>query len=100
MLENLTRASRDKQKGQYNQGCKNVKYFLGDRALLKTHTLLYAKKVIKAKLAPLYEGPYTIEEAKAENIYILDMGSSKRMDEADVSDLRKYREPRRGAKPK
>ena len=49
---------------------------------------------------PLYEGPYTIKETKADNIYVLDMGASKRLDEAQVSELRKYREPRRRLKPK
>ena len=68
MFENLT-ASRNKQVDRYNHGRKNVKYFVGDRVLLKTHT---------------YEGLYTIKEAKAENIYILDMGSSRRMDEAHL----------------
>ena len=46
VFENLT-ASRDKQ------GRKNVKYFVGDRVLLKTHTLSDAEKGIKAKLSPL-----------------------------------------------
>ena len=99
VFENLV-ASTDKQKDRYNQGRKNVKYFVGDRVLLKIHTLSDAEKGIKAKLAPLYEGPYTIKEVKAENIYILDMGNSKRMDEAHVSELRKCRERRRRAKPK
>ena len=99
MFKNLASAT-DKQKDWYNQGRKNVKYFVGDKVLFKTHMLSDDEKGIKAKLAPLYEGPYTIKEVKAENINALDMGNSKRMDEAHVSELRKYREPRRRVKPK
>ena len=92
MFENLA-SSTDEQKDRYNQGRKNVKYFVGNKVLLKAHTLLDAEKGMKTKLAPLFEGPYTIKEVKAESIYVLDMGGSKRMDEARVSKLRKYREP-------
>ena len=99
VFENLVSAT-EKQKDRYNQGRKKVQYFVGDRVLLKTHTLSDATKGINAKLSPLYEGPYTIKETKAENIYVLDMGASKRLDEAHVSELRKYREPRRRLKPK
>ena len=93
VFQNLV-SSRDDQKDRYNQGRKNVEYFVRDRVLLKTYTLSYTEKGIEAKLASIYEGPFTIKEVKAENIYVLDMGDSKRMDEAHVSELRKYREPR------
>ena len=38
VFENQVAAS-EKQKQRYNQGRKNVKYFVGDRVLLKTHIL-------------------------------------------------------------
>ena len=72
VFQNLV-SSRDEQKDRYSQGRKNVEYFVRYRVLLKTHTLSYTEKGIKAKLASIYEGPYTIKEVKAENICILDM---------------------------
>ena len=74
VFENLVLAS-NKQKQRYIQGRKDVKYFIGDKILLKTHTLSDASKGINAKLSPPWEGPYTIIEVKADNIYRLDMAS-------------------------
>ena len=84
---------------RYNRKGKSVEYCVKNRVVFKTHTLSDAEKGINAKLAPLYEGPYTIKEVKSENIYIFDMGNSKRMDEAHVFEVRKYRESRRRLQP-
>ena len=51
VFENLVLAS-DKQKQKYNQGRKDVTYFIGDKILLKTHTLSGASKGFNAKLSP------------------------------------------------
>ena len=51
VFKNLVSAS-DKQKLRCNQGRKDVKYFIGDKILLKIHTLSDASNNSNAKLSP------------------------------------------------
>ena len=84
----------EKQKEKFNKGRKDVRYFIGNKVLLKTHILSDAVKGVNAKLEPVYEGPYTIKEVIAPYVYELDMGNSKRLTVAHSSELKRYIEPR------
>ena len=83
-----------RQMTYYNKGRKEVKFFVGDKVWLQTHLLSNAAEGFKAKLGPPRDGPYTIKEVKSNEIYVLDMGGSKKLDEVHVSQISRYNEPR------
>ena len=82
------------QKTRFNKGRKNVRYFVTDKVLKKSHVLSDAAKGVNAKLEPVYEGPYTITNVIAPYVYKLDMGDSRKIDIVHFSELKKFREPR------
>ena len=69
--------------------------FVGDKVWRKTHVLSDASNHFNAKLAPPFKGPYDVIKKLSPGIYILDMKENRRTNEAYVSELKKYTEPRR-----
>ncbi|KAJ8042561.1 hypothetical protein HOLleu_09334 [Holothuria leucospilota] len=50
------------RKANYDKKRSSVQFKVGDQVLLKTHPQSDADKSFAAKLAPRWEGPYTLEE--------------------------------------
>ena len=62
VARNIDRA-REKQAGYYNRGRRDIRFFVGDLVMRRTHPLSNAAQKFSAKLAPKYEGFYEITEA-------------------------------------
>lgn len=62
----------------------------------KTHYLSDASKKFSAKLAPMYEGPYTVVETLSPVVYMLGTGegSNRRIAKVHISQLKRYIPPR------
>ena len=90
-------AAKVKQEGYYNRGRKDIQFFVGDQVMRKTHYLSDASKKFSAKLAPKYEGPFTIVRKLSPVVYELGQGegSSRRLAKVHVSELKRYVPARR-----
>ncbi|KAJ8913094.1 hypothetical protein NQ315_007043 [Exocentrus adspersus] len=80
---------QDARKDKYDQGRRQEDFKVGDRVLLKTHTLSNQQKGFTAKLAPKRDGPYWIKEIVGPNSYIIANNSqgSEIIGKYHVSDL-------------
>ena len=89
-------AAREKQEGYYNRGRKDIRFFVGDQVMRRTHYLSDASKKFSAKLAPKYEGPYTVVETLSPVVYMLGTGegSNRRIAKVHISQLKRYIPPR------
>lgn len=78
----------------YNRGRKHGNFSVGDQVLVRTQILSNKEQGVSRKLSERYEGPYTIKEALSDEVFILDMGSSRRNAKISVAHLKKYLPPR------
>ncbi|CAB0045187.1 unnamed protein product [Trichogramma brassicae] len=90
-------SAREKQSREYNKKHKDIRFFVRDQVLRKTHFLSDANKNFAKKIAPDYDGPYTITSVLSDNTYVVrkNDGDDRRKAKVAVSDLKRYLPSRR-----
>ena len=89
-------SAREKQERYYNGGKRDVRFFVGDAVMRRTHHLSEASRKFNAKLALKFEGPYVVKEVKSACLYNIEKaeGKGKGIRKVHVSDLKRYVPPR------
>ena len=72
MVAKNVKQAGEKQERLYNRNKRHVEYNVGGEVMRRVHVLSDASKRFNAKLAPKYEGLFTIVEKKSPTVYILD----------------------------
>ena len=95
VAKNIERAG-DKQEKQYNKGKRHATFNVGDEVMRRVHVLSDASKKFNAKLAPKWEGPFSILEVKSPTVYVIDSKERgiRRLSLIHVSELKRYVLPR------
>lgn len=83
-----------KQKKYYDRGRRQVQFAIGDLVLRRSRVLSSAAQNFAAKLAPRYDGPYTIVAVLSPVVYDLESVDGRRVPRVHVTDLKRYVPPR------
>jgi len=86
---NLQRASQE-QARHYNLRRLEWRPKLGDKVWLRQHPLSKAAEGSAAKLAPKYDGPYTVTRFISPNLVLLRRPGERRSRSANISQLKPY----------
>ncbi|XP_070855535.1 uncharacterized protein [Drosophila suzukii] len=86
---NLQRASQE-QARQYNLRRREWRPNRGDKVWLRQHPLSKAAEGFAAKLAPKYDGPYTVTRFISPNLVVLRRPRERRSRSANISQLKPY----------
>lgn len=77
-----------RQSHTYNLRHRPYQPRVGQRVYRRTQMLSKASKNFSAKLAPKYEGPFTISRVISPNLVMLQTPGSRRLDRVHVKDLK------------
>lgn len=88
--QSMARAQAN-QKLQYDRHRRDCSFTVGDQVLLRTHFLSKKQDHFMAKLAPSWEGPFEVEEARSAVSYKLaDQATGKDLGVHHISHLRPF----------
>lgn len=88
--EKNLRAAYNRQARYYNLRRRDPDYQVGDRVLRRTHILSSAADYITHKLAPKYDGPYSITEKIGTNIFRISDENGRDIGRVHVKDVKPY----------
>lgn len=78
------------QARHYNLRRRDWRCRLGDRVMKRGHILSSAGKAVAAKLAPKFDGPYTVIKVHSPVVYDLKAEDGKRLHRVHVKDLKPF----------